>query len=395
MGLRLGRGADAVLLVEPDPGMASVLRCYPQPERLRAVAEIIRGWKDEEPRALWERLRAEGRTDAASQVILNRWSFSQRGPHIGYGGPGSKAGMMGQEQRDRALGCEATAARVEEVAIPWPPTLIHEGPAEDVEPREVARWLWVQGHQNSCGTQPAPQYLQPDGQPDGSWKAPPRDWLASRVADLAEVRWPPTLIHEGPAEDVEPREVASWLVIQQGQSRGKPIHEKDGEFWTQGAPGGIGGGAECRVSFDSWSTLEPLPLANRIESISRDWPPTSVYQGPCEDIEPPGLEGVVAYLDGPYHGDGSRKITGYAHEFPREAQLSVARKWSEAGAVVAVSECVPLADELGEGWHAVEITNERKGQRRSFSRQKREFLTLNQPPAWKPSVQVSLFGGAC
>ena len=304
MGLNIGRGADAILLVEPDPGMASVLRCYPQPERLRAVADIIRGWKDEEPRALWERLRAEKAGEGDREVA--RFLALQGGCYGGY--------------------------------------IISEKP-------------------------PTPDYNRwPGGSHPGRW---PQD-IADRLADCSSVDWPPTLIHEGPAEDVEPREVASWLMralwsYEQGNVKKGFCGPGDRRQDTSAAAAAAAALAEVR------------------------WPPTSVYQGPCEDIEPPGLEGVVAYLDGPYHGDGSRKITGYAHEFPREAQLAVARKWSEAGAVVAVSECVPLADELGEGWHAVEITNERKGQKRSFSRAQAEFLTLNRLPAWKPSVQGGLF----
>ena len=41
--------------------VAALLRCYPDAAMLQRVAEIIRGWADEEPRALWERLRAESR----------------------------------------------------------------------------------------------------------------------------------------------------------------------------------------------------------------------------------------------------------------------------------------------------------------------------------------------
>ena len=59
LGRRSGTGADRYLWAESDPDVAALLRCYPDAAMLRRVAEIIRGWKDEEPRELWERLRAE------------------------------------------------------------------------------------------------------------------------------------------------------------------------------------------------------------------------------------------------------------------------------------------------------------------------------------------------
>jgi len=55
---------------------------------------------------------------------------------------------------------------------------------------------------------------------------------------------------------------------------------------------------------------------------------------------------------------------------------------------VCISEAVPipgLADR--PGWFVHEITNERKGQKRTFSKQKREYLTMSRPPRG----QVSLF----
>jgi site-specific DNA-adenine methylase len=104
----------------------------------------------------------------------------------------------------------------------------------------------------------------------------------------------------------------------------------------------------------------------------------------------------VVYADPPYLGDGSRKITGYPHgTCSRETVVRLAREWSERGATVAISECVGLAGDLGAGWHEVEITHGRKGQKRSFSVQQSEILTMNRPPQHAPHRgQVTLFGGA-
>jgi len=65
LGLYPGQGAESYLWCEPDDGVRGLLMAYPQPEVLRAAAKILRGWKDEEPRALWERLRAELKAGAA------------------------------------------------------------------------------------------------------------------------------------------------------------------------------------------------------------------------------------------------------------------------------------------------------------------------------------------
>ena len=66
LGLRGGQGAAAYWWAEADPDVAALLRIYPDPDALREVARIIRGWAGEEPRALWERLRAERRARGAA-----------------------------------------------------------------------------------------------------------------------------------------------------------------------------------------------------------------------------------------------------------------------------------------------------------------------------------------
>ena len=58
-GIRAGEGAGAYVWAEADADVRALLRAYTDADALRRIAEIIRGWADEEPRALWERLRAE------------------------------------------------------------------------------------------------------------------------------------------------------------------------------------------------------------------------------------------------------------------------------------------------------------------------------------------------
>ena len=129
------------------------------------------------------------------------------------------------------------------------------------------------------------------------------------------------------------------------------------------------------------------------------FPPLAVWQGGADRLvqQLPGrLDGWVCFCDPPYKGDGSRKITGYPHgDFSREDTLRLATELHRRGAVVAVSECVGLARELGEGWEQVEISHGRKGQVRSMSVEQREFLTVNRPPQWRPHLgQQGLFGGS-
>lgn len=237
LGLRPGQGytnGTRYLWCEPDAGVRLLLHAYTDRDLATAAAEIIRGWKDEEPRALWERLRAEG------------------------------------------------------------PARYPAGPTA----REVARWVLL----------PAWSYRQ--GQVESGAATP--------------------------------------------------------ETCKQTSAVGIG------------ARLAEVPTMR-----------AGIYPD-ARAIDPPTLApGTVAYMDPPYVG-----TTGYAHDLGREAVVEIARRWDAAGAVVAISEAEPIPELVADGWHAVEITGERRGQRRTFSKQQREWLTLNRAPSWVPSVQASLFGGA-
>ncbi|NBW77150.1 MAG: hypothetical protein EBR34_15350 [Sphingomonadaceae bacterium] len=94
----------------------------------------------------------------------------------------------------------------------------------------------------------------------------------------------------------------------------------------------------------------------------------------------------MVYLDGPYEN-----TTQYANLLPRAEQIALARRWAAAGATVAISEAEPIPELVADGWHAVRIDGERVGQKRTFSKQQTEWVTLNRPPAWVPPVQARLF----
>jgi len=230
LGLRPGQGsADRThyLWAEPDAGVRLLLEAYRSKELAMAAADIIRGWKDEDPKALWLRLRDEG-----------------------------------------------------------PP----KGP--EVDPREVARWAY---------------------------------WKSAQMGGAMDVYC----------------------------SSGR--HKQ-----------ALG----LSMDFNDLATL--------LSTITDD----------ARKVDPPQLPaGTVAYMDPPY-----QNTTGYAHDLGRDAVVELARKWSLAGALVCISEAEPIHALVADGWKVVEITGERKGQKRTFSKQQREYLTISRDPAWRPSVQGQLFG---
>ena len=52
---------------------------------------------------------------------------------------------------------------------------------------------------------------------------------------------------------------------------------------------------------------------------------------------------------------------------------------ADMGATVCVSEQEPIPELMQAGWHATEITADRVGQRRTFSKQQAEWLTMSKP----------------
>jgi len=306
MGLRPGQGADRYLWCEPDAGVRLLLHAYTDRELATAAADIIRGWADEDPRALWERLRAEG-------------------PAV------------------------------------CPP----------VDAREVARWIF--GSAASYGGtkgQLWDSFLHPE---EGGRYGAARVDVARKTADAPTL--PATIADD--ARKVDPREVARWATIQRWMYGNAPISH-DGEKWSNGR-GGQGGVTFGRNNFGTTETT-----ANGLRK-SPTLPATIADD--ARAIDPPQLPpGVVVYIDPPYQA-----TTGYAHDFPRSEWVPVVQRWQEAGAMVVVSEAEPIPELMADGWHAVRIDGERRGQKRTFSKQQAEWLTMSEPPAWKPSVQLGLW----
>ena len=278
MGLRMGVGADRVLLCDAGP-WSQVWGVLADPERCAEVARILRSWSDEDPRALWERLRDEHRGE------WDGWTA------------------------ERAAGWIACSA------------------------------LSRQSAMNSFrGKHPYYENMR------GWYPEPPE--IARRVESVAA--W---------------LQCGAWSYEQGNQKTGF-----------------VGPGDRRQDTTATATATATERTAQMATSQAR----FQVIAGPAEDIEPPeDCAGVVLYCDPPYQG-----TTGYAAKMPRETVLAVARRWSDAGALVCVSEAVPLPL---DGWHHVEITDARKGQRRTFSRQQTEWLTMNREPAEVPCVQEVLF----
>ena len=318
LGLHSGQGAGAYWWAEADQDVAALLRIYPDPVALLEVARIIRGWSDEEPRALWERLRA------------SRRELGSRSD------PGGVAGWI--------------------VSGAWNYV---EG-----DDREPHRWAFVGPDRGSS--------RQNGG---GSHSRMTTDNLSDRAARLAEY----AMIA-----------ASNRVICVSGpdlMNTGDGGTRFGGEFAT--APEAVAEGME-RVAGPNLNNQ-----ASRAVNLSaRGWPPVRVSPSIPTAAEvsaaigtPGDLDGCIVYSDPPY-----TNTTGYGHNLSRAAVVAMAADFDAMGATVAISEQTPIA-EL-DGWESVEISEGRVGAKRTFSAQKREYLTMNRTPGFKIPTQSNLFGAS-
>ena len=349
MGLHPGQGADHYLLCEPDPGCRLLLEAYRDRALALAAAEHIRGWKDEEPRALWERLRSEGPAKCAVDPReVARWVWC--GGHA-YRKGDLSSGYQGTEHakgKDRHIWRSQYAALA---SLPTLPATITDD-ARTVDPREVAReLLLIRWSFSQRG--PARGYGGPGTDPGhmaGRDEALGCDRSATRLTTLPTL--PATITDD--ARTVDPREVARWALMGAWSYR-------------QGIPdSGPAVPGECHQT-------ERPGIATRLDSL-----PVldATLTDDARTVDPPQLPaGSWVYIDPPYVG-----TTGYGHALGRDEVVALARRWREAGAHVAVSEAEPIAELVADGWHAHELSRERVGQKRTFSKQQREVLTISRAP---------------
>lgn len=350
LNLRSGQGADAYLWAEADPDVAALLRCYPDAAMLLRIAEIIRSWADEEPRALWNRLRAERKArgpeetrDVAGWCLSTGWGNGAEpgvscGITGGYSGPGhTRAGgtkaitLDGMSDRCHTLAAYATIATPNRLINVAGPDLMNTG----------------KGGTTFGGA----EFATPAGD------------VAEGFERVAEAMAGRAFLHQG-------------------------------SFQYRGPDAGIGR-PEGMDAHDTHGAVRPITaiLSDSFPRLASRWPPVVILPRipAAEDVAkwlgtPGDLEGCVIYSDPPYVG-----TTGYAANLTRAEVVSVAVEYAAMGATVAVSEAVALPELLTLGWHATEITAGRVGQKRTFSKQKQEFLTMNRGPAHSVATQVSMF----
>jgi len=132
-----------------------------------------------------------------------------------------------------------------------------------------------------------------------------------------------------------------------------------------------------------WTPTTPEVNAERIAKPPT-FPPLACYQGNAGDmVLPDCLDGWIMFFDPPYQG-----TSGYPFgTLGRSEVLQLAQNWHDRGAIVAISEAEPLPL---DGWHHVQIDHARKGQKRTFSKQQAEWLTMNRPPHHVPAKQMAL-----
>ena len=349
LGLRSGQGAGRYLWAEADADVAALLRCYPDADMLRRVAEIIRGWKDEEPRALWERLRAErkarssvaGAGDMAGVLVEGAWCHEAFNLRTGYAGAGANNPAHGDGWTPRLTlpGLTDRCHRLAEYAA-----IVSGNRLVNMAGRDLM-------NTGNGGTRHGGDFATPVGDVAAAFE---------RVA--GEVAGHSTL--------------AAWT----------KCNDADGNLYM-----GPDRPSSCHPP--GWTaSITAAGIVRRYEAVSAEgggWPPVLVLPLIPEAADvaawmgtPGDLEGCVVYMDPPYAG-----TTGYAATLGRDEVVRHARAYAELGATVAISEAEVVIPE----WHAVEITAGRKGQNRTFSKQQAEWVTMNREPAHRVATQPALF----
>jgi len=182
-----------------------------------------------------------------------------------------------------------------------------------------------------------------------------RGWAAEDPRAL----WTRLKAEGAPRLEADPREVARWATVQGWAYAGTNLLDP--------AKCGLGNvdskGRRWGVSDQAW-------IATRLSSLPT-LPAAILPDAHAADPGPALPAGTVVYIDPPYVG-----TTQYANKLPRADVVAIARRWAAAGATVCISEAEPIPDLVADGWEVADITGRRKGQRRTFSKQQSEYLTI-------------------
>ena len=357
-GLRSGQSAGAFVWAEADADVRGLLRAYPDAAMLRRVADIIRGWADEEPRALWGRLRAErkARGPVANDVGVAGWLFVAGGSMMGAGEApfgGNLEGWSGGEHGhgtskrpllERLPDCCTTLAEYAQIAASnrliniGGPTLENTGKGGTTfggEAFATPAGETADGFERLAGFMAMGELAFRAGDPDSGFAPGATEWGGLRSGVRGEMghRRPPARSLDG---------VANLAV---------PISHSGG--WPPVA------------------VLPSIPTAAELSAM----------------LGTPGdLDGVIVYKDPDYQG-----TTGYTATYPRADVVRNALEAAAMGALVMVSEAVAVEELVAHGWHAVDIGHTRRGQKRTFARVATEYVTMNRAPVHVHARQVGLF----
>lgn len=439
LGLAPGARAAHYLWCEPDPGVRLLLEAYRDADLARAAAGIIRGWADEEPRALWERLRAEGPprlpatgAEVARWAVVGAWSFRAGEPDSGF----NRSEAEGHPD-SRKYPRDCARLSVDHAALPTLPATITPD-ARDVHPPALppGTIVYMDPPYSDVAPMippvPAAQFL-----PLGTCGREEGD-AALRASGLDHLREPVTHLRMAVLEVLRAAGVQAKVLDTVVERI--VIDVVDDLVWSQfasdvalhdkamlaNAPAvahehpvpvldpalALAGAAEGCLGLDIGGDLRQFALRCQAQpgaaaklsqavawagcALSRRRAPGAREGGSADlagDLERHCLLRLRVRLDTNTHLRlPGRKTTGYASDLPRSEVVALARRWQVAGARVCISEAEPIPELTADGWHAVRIDGERVGQARTFSRQKAEWLTLSHPPAWRPSVQAGLFG---
>ena len=221
--------------------------------------------------------------------------------------------------------------------------------------QRALRYLWAEadlGAQLLLHSYAQPQLAAGAAQQVRAWATEDPRELWARLRELGPLQLePPTA-----------GELARWARL---ATSNRLINLCPRTWRNTGKGGSTFGGAEfCTPARKLATALQATPRVQPATVVPAVAPPTD-----------PLPAGAVVYMDPPY-----RETSPYAHHLPRAEVVQVALAWAAAGATVAISEAEPLAELLELGWHQQEITWCKRGHRRTFSRQQREFLTMNRQP---------------
>ena len=166
------------------------------------------------------------------------------------------------------------------------------------------------------------------------------------------------LASQPPRVDLAER-TASWVILQSGSARGRPVDIVDGAWQTAGYAHLTHGARDKGFT----SRLHLPRISDRVARLEEGaWPSVACVHGSALDALPMVLalgRRARVLLDPPYHRDGEqdRDRTGYGADLPLADTLQMAAQLNDAGALVTICEGGPLARDLGPGWFSYDCSS--------------------------------------